>query len=189
VSVHKKIVECGECSLCRTRTQPVPGEGPCPAELVLLGEAPGAKEDETGRPFIGASGKLLSRVLAEAGIDRASVFVSSVIKCRPDQNRTPKKGEIEACRPHVDAQLGRLSPRIIVLMGGTAILARLGRRARQGLLDLRERLHPPDLGVEPGATWSYLCTYHPAAALRFPNRHTASLRGDLELARRLLGTG
>jgi DNA polymerase len=156
---------------------------------VLLGEAPGAKEDETGRPFIGASGKLLSRVLAEAGIDRAGVFVSSVVKCRPEKNRTPRKSEIETCRPHVEAQLRRLSPRIIVLMGGTAIAARLGRRARGGLFDLRGRLHEPDLEQEPGATWSYLCTYHPAAALRFPNKHTASLRGDLELATKLLGAG
>jgi DNA polymerase len=128
-------------------------------------------------------------VLAEAGIDRAGVFVTSVIKCRPEKNRAPRRGEIDACRPHVDAQLGRLSPRIIVLMGGTAILARLGRRAREGLSALRGRLHQPDPEQEPGATWSYLCTYHPAAALRFPNRHTGSLRGDLELAQRLLETG
>jgi DNA polymerase len=156
---------------------------------VLLGEAPGAKEDQTGRPFIGASGKLLSRVLAEAGIDRAGVFVTSVIKCRPKDNRAPRKGEIDACRPHVDAQLAKLLPRIIVLMGGTAIAARLGRRARKGLLDLRGRLHPPDPETEPRAAWRYLCTYHPAAALRFPNRHTGSLRADLELAKRLLSRG
>jgi DNA polymerase len=188
-AVSAEIVACRGCPLSRGRTHAVPGEGPCPSDIVLVGEAPGAREDETGRPFIGPSGKLLSQALAEVGIDRRRVFVTSVVKCRPDGNRTPRRAEIAACRRLLDTQLHRITPRIVVLMGKSASSARLGQRAKMDLAGLRGRVHEPDSEAESKASWRYLCTVHPAAALRFPNRHRAALLADLTMARELAVSG
>ena len=184
--LHASVEACRACELGCSRARAVPGEGPCPAGIVLVGEAPGAREDATGRPFIGVSGKRLTQALHEAGIDRHEVFVTSVLKCRPPENRAPKPQEVLACRTHLDAQLRTLAPRVVVLLGATAASARLGRQAvRAGLEGLRGRPHRPDPDREPDATWQYVCTVHPAAALRFPNRLGRALVADLSLAKGL----
>jgi uracil-DNA glycosylase len=134
----------------------VPGSGPARAQIMLVGEAPGREEDLTGKPFVGRAGKLLDAALVQAGLKRANVFITSVIKCRPPQNRKPKKAEIDQCRPYLQAQIDILHPKIICLMGNTALLAILGR---QGIKSLRGQIFQD----------RFLVTYHPAAVLRNRN--------------------
>src|SRR5213593_1925542 len=96
------------CTLCRLhegRGNAVPGEGPASARLLLLGEGPGRHEDEQGRPFVGAAGKVLDAALAKAGLSRRDVFITHVVKCRPPENRNPKADEVAACRPYLEAQI------------------------------------------------------------------------------------
>lgn len=117
---------CRACGLCETRIQAVPGEGPLPGDaawsgVMLVGEAPGRNEDETGRPFCGAAGKNLDLGLAAALIPRESVFVTSVVKCRPPGNRDPTPQEKQACAPHLEAQVALLRPKVIVALGRHAL--------------------------------------------------------------------
>jgi DNA polymerase len=123
---------------------------------MLIGEAPGREEDLTGKPFVGRAGRLLDAALEQAGLDRSEVFITSVIKCRPPQNRKPKKKEIDQCRHFLESQIEIVHPKIICLMGNTAAQAVLGV---QGIADLRGRILQN----------SYLVTFHPAAVLRNRN--------------------
>jgi uracil-DNA glycosylase family 4 len=151
--IHKTIRSCQLCDLSLSRTLAVPGEGPCPADIMLIGEAPGLEEDRTGRPFVGRAGKLLTKALAEAGIERPEVFITSVVKCRPPKNRKPKRWEIDACRPYLEAQMERVRPRVVCLMGNVASSAVLGK---QGMASMHGRFFQD----------RFLVTYHPAAVLR-----------------------
>jgi uracil-DNA glycosylase family 4 len=151
--IHDKISVCTLCELARNRTLAVPGEGLCPADIMLIGEAPGAEEDLSGRPFVGRAGQLLTKALTEAGIERSEVFITSVVKCRPPKNRKPKKGEIDACHPYLVAQMERIRPRVVCLMGNVAASTVIGK---QGIAALRGQFFQD----------RFLVTYHPAAILR-----------------------
>jgi len=118
---------CRRCPLCEGRTQVVPGRGAPNAKLVLVGEAPGAKEDEVGAPFVGRAGALLDRALGQAGLSRDQVFITNVVKCRPPQNRKPNAAEQAACRPFLEGELGAVGARVIVALGATGAEALLGR--------------------------------------------------------------
>ena len=154
--IHESIHSCTLCPLHETRTIAVPGEGSPNAKLFFIGEAPGAKEDETGRPFVGRSGKLLTTLIEEIGLSREDVFISSILKCRPPNNRVPKQSEREVCRPYVEKQMDLIKPRVIILLGGTAISSMVG----------------PWKVTETHGTFfeaqgrTYFMTFHPAAALR-----------------------
>ncbi len=153
----------------------MPGEGAHDAEIMLIGEAPGATEDELGRPFVGRSGELLTTMLREINIERNEVFITSVLKCRPPDNRPPIRAEIEACRPYLIRQIEMINPRILVLLGSTAVSTIVG---------------PWPLSESHGrfiedAGRLYFITYHPAAALRFPQT-AQKMRDDLQtLAREI----
>lgn len=151
-----QICACHLCPLSEERKRAVPGSGPTPADIMLVGEAPGREEDLRGEPFVGRAGRLLDAALVQAGLERSKVFITSVIKCRPPQNRKPKKAEIDQCRPYLQAQIDILHPKIICLMGNTATLAILGR---QGVTILRGQILQD----------RFLVTYHPAAVLRNRN--------------------
>jgi len=153
---QKKIHSCRLCPLHETRTNAVPGEGPANAQLFFIGEAPGAQEDETGRPFVGRSGKLLISIIKEIGLSREDVFISSILNCRPPKNRTPKRSEIELCRPYVEKQIELINPRILVLLGRIAISSMVGPWK---VTELHGRFFEAK-----GRT--YFMTFHPAAALR-----------------------
>ncbi|BEP12443.1 uracil-DNA glycosylase [Acidothermaceae bacterium B102] len=158
-ALAKGCVACPE--LASTRQHVVFGQRPAaprPYDLVLLGEAPGADEDATGEPFVGRSGQLLDRLLAEAGVARATVGVVNVLKCRPPGNRKPARGEMDNCRGFLDRQLMLLDPLVLVTLGGTATEAMFGRGAR--LTQLRGQDHRVG-----GRT--VIVTYHPSAAIRF----------------------
>ncbi|HEX9610328.1 MAG TPA: uracil-DNA glycosylase family protein, partial [Gemmatimonadales bacterium] len=114
------VAGCTKCKLCESRTNTVPGEGPGDARLVVVGEGPGRTEDETGRPFVGKAGELLTKILAAIELPRERVFICNVVKCRPPENRLPQYDEIAACTPYLFRQLEILAPKAILAMGGTA---------------------------------------------------------------------
>jgi uracil-DNA glycosylase len=162
--VADEVRGCLRCRLRETRTAAVPGEGPAGAGLMVVGEAPGATEDRVGRPFQGASGRHLTAALAEAGLPREEVFVTSVCKCRPPGNRDPRPDEVAACAGYLDRQLALVAPRVVLAMGLVAA-SRLGLAGRgQRLADVRGAPHGPT----PEQPFVVLATYHPAAAMRFP---------------------
>ncbi|MBS3885545.1 MAG: uracil-DNA glycosylase [Dethiobacter sp.] len=156
-SLRRNVAECRECQLGEGRQQMVFGEGPSDAALFLLGEAPGATEDETGRPFVGRAGELLSEILLKAGIERQAVFITGSCKCRPPKNRNPSKIELAACKPILLAQLALIRPQIVVCLGLVATRNFLGPKSR--MTDVRG-------GCFAAGNYLICPTYHPAAVLR-----------------------
>ena len=112
---------CTACALSQTRTNVVPGEGPTDARVMLIGEAPGKNEDKEGRPFVGAAGKLLDELLPEAELDRSEVYITNILKCRPPGNRDPLPEEIATCRRHLEIQICRLNPELIITLGAFSL--------------------------------------------------------------------
>ncbi|MDA8227611.1 MAG: uracil-DNA glycosylase [Desulfitobacterium hafniense] len=115
-----QAIGCRRCGLGETRKSIVFGEGNLQADIMLIGEAPGEKEDESGQPFVGPAGRILNKVLEEAGINREDVYITSVVKCRPPKNRLPKKEEVTACVPYLEQQIKLINPKIIVCLGSLA---------------------------------------------------------------------
>ena len=181
VAVVQGCVACDELAASRTRV--VAGQRPPGAEVLLVGEAPGAQEDETGVPFVGRSGQLLDQLLGEAGLRREQVAVANVLKCRPPANRTPRRAEVARCRPWLTRQVELLDPRVVVALGSTAAAWFFGPSARIGALRQRSLAEP--LTYDGRAL---LVTYHPSAAIRFgPNGEPlAALRADLSRVAALL---
>jgi uracil-DNA glycosylase family 4 len=119
--VAEQVRVCQKCPLSQSRTNAVPGEGPETPRVMIVGEGPGRNEDEQGRPFVGAAGRQLEGLLAEAGLVRGDVFITNVVKCRPPENRRPTNAECEACSSYLERQLKLLRPRFLVLLGDTAL--------------------------------------------------------------------
>jgi len=154
------IAVCRKCKLCEARTNTVPGEGLATARLVVIGEGPGRTEDETGRPFVGRAGELLTKILEAIKLPREQVFICNVVKCRPPENRLPQYDEIAACLPYLYRQIELVKPKVILAMGGTAAQSLLS--TKQSLGALRNQVHR-FRGIP------VIVTYHPAALLRNPN--------------------
>lgn len=156
--LHQAIAACTLCPLSQTRTRTVPGEGPLRPKIMLVGEAPGRNEDESGRPFCGAAGKKLDMLLESAGLSRADVFITSVVKCRPPENRIPTLNEAHTCKKnYLFEQIKILQPKIIGLMGRTAISHVLENET----IDL-EKMHGQI--IERNGQ-GYAILYHPAAMI------------------------
>lgn len=115
--IAEEVKKCRKCRLYKSATNGVPGEGNPKARIMLIGEAPGKNEDKTGRPFVGAAGKLLDSMLEKAGLKRENIFIGNIAKHRPPDNRAPKPEEIEACTPYLDRQIKIIRPKIIVPLG------------------------------------------------------------------------
>ncbi len=115
--IAQEVSVCTNCALHESRKKSVPGEGPANAEIMFIGEGPGFHENEQGRPFVGAAGKFLDQLLAQAGVTRADVFIGNVVKCRPPGNRDPLPEELAACDIHLEAQIKAINPSIIVTLG------------------------------------------------------------------------
>ncbi len=174
--IAKKVQKCTRCPLYETATNAVPGEGNTKAKLVCVGEAPGAKEDETGRPFVGQAGQLLTKILAAIDMKREDVFICNVLKHRPPGNRNPRPEEVEACSPYLIRQLELIKPKVIVAFGTFAAQTLLNTKTPLGQLrGLVHRYHGIPLVV----------TYHPAALLRNPAWKRPTWE-DVKLARRIL---
>ena len=153
--IASEISVCTRCELHRTRTKSVPGEGPADARIMFIGEAPGWNEDQQGRPFVGAAGKFLEELLAEAGLTRGDVFITNVVKSRPPGNRDPLPDEISACAPFLDRQIEVIDPEVIVTLGRYSM-------ARWFPGERISRIHgqPKKVGRR-----LIVPMYHPAAAL------------------------
>lgn len=166
--VQRDLGDCQRCKLAGGRKHIVFGQGNPRAELVFVGEGPGADEDEQGLPFVGRAGQLLNRMLESVGIRREDVYICNVVKCRPPGNRTPERDEVEACSPFLFRQIESIRPRLVCCLGAPAVKTVLG--LRDGILKIRGRFY--DFG---GA--KALATVHPAYVLRNP-REEKILRED-----------
>ena len=164
---------CTRCAeLASTRTTVVFGAGNADADLMFVGEAPGANEDLQGLPFVGAAGKLLETLLGEIGLSRGDVFIANVLKCRPPGNRDPRPGEIENCTPYLVRQVELVAPRVICTLGNFA--TKLLRGDPAGITRVRGRAEVRTIGSH---TTRLYPIYHPAAALYTP-RTLETLRED-----------
>jgi DNA polymerase len=176
--VAEEVTGCPKCKLSRTRKNAVPGEGQLAAKIMFVGEAPGRSEDDKGRPFVGAAGRILDEMLAKAGIQRSQVFITNVVKCRPPNNRVPEDDEVAACMPYLERQVALIRPRIICILGRTAYSSLLGGgsiTANRGKI------------IEKGGQ-RYFLTIHPAAAI-YNRSMLALLEADLKkLAKEVGGT-
>ena len=169
---------CTRCRLAADRTNVVFGMGNPQADLVFVGEGPGAEEDRQGLPFVGRSGQLLDRLMRqEIGLTREHCYVANVIRCRPPGNRDPLPDEIEACSLYLEAQLELIAPRVVVTLGNFATRRLLN--TSEGISRLRGRSYPFREGF-------LVPTYHPAAALRGGGELVAEMRADFVRAKRLL---
>lgn len=177
-AVARMVDACRKCSLGHSRTHSVPGEGNPQAKLVCVGEAPGQTEDETGRPFVGRAGALLTDILKAIGLTREEVFICNVLKCRPPGNRTPEPLEAAACSPYLHRQLELIRPKVVLALGKPAAITLLNQAATVSLGELRGKVHRYR-GIP------LVVTYHPAALLRNPN-WKAPTWDDVRIARRLL---
>lgn len=157
--LNNKIRKCKKCPLGKNAKNSVPGEGLVNAKLMFIGESPGREEDLTGRPFVGRAGKFLNELFKKNKIDRKKVFITSVIKHRPPQNRQPKKSELKACRKWWEEQIKIINPKLIVLLGKVAFDTVINERKTfnkyRGKFLMKNRRQ-------------YFATYHPAAGIRFP---------------------
>lgn len=174
--IASAVGACTKCELYRTATNPVPGEGNPNADLVCVGEAPGATEDAQGRPFVGQAGQLLTKILAAIDLSRDDVFICNVLKHRPPGNRNPEPDEVAACSPYLVRQIELLRPRVILALGTFAAQTLL--QTRESIGKLRSRIHYYH-GVP------LIVTYHPAALLRNPGWKRPTWE-DVQLARKLL---
>ncbi len=175
------VSECTRCELYRTRTNTVFGTGAENADLMLIGEAPGADEDAQGEPFVGRAGLLLNNMLGAIGMQREEVFIANILKCRPPGNENPTPEQAEECRSHLQGQIELVQPRVILTLGSIAT---------QNLLDvetpigqLRGQVYPL-----PGSDIQVVATYHPAYLLRSP-RKKANVFEDLLLMLQVLEQG
>jgi len=135
-SLKERIIHCQRCPLSKGRTNAVPGEGNLEAELMFVGEAPGRDEDAQGKPFVGRAGQLLTRIIIAMKFNREDVYITNVVKCRPPENRTPNKEEIEKCKGYLLEQLDLLKPKVVVALGKVAsdffVPSSLGMTALRG---------------------------------------------------------
>ena len=157
----EEVSVCRKCRLCETRTNVVPGEGSPDAKIMFIGEGPGRDEDLQGRPFVGRSGELLTRMIRAIGLERDQVYICNIVKCRPPQNRNPEADEAEACLNYLRAQVALVKPKIIVLLGKVACRYTL----RQEISVMRDH----GRWFERKGTW-FMPTFHPSALLRDPSR-------------------
>jgi DNA polymerase len=181
VELYREARDCQRCPLAATRTQVVFGNGNADADLMFIGEAPGAEEDRQGLPFVGRAGQLLDDLLRGIGYTRNDVFVANVIKCRPPGNRDPQPAEIEACHPYLMSQVDLIEPRVIGTLGNFATKLITGSRA--GITKVRGT---PQVQEIAGQTVFVMPLLHPAAALRTPSL-VATLRDDFDALAALLG--
>src|SRR3954451_1881339 len=173
VELYRELNDQHGCPLAATRTHVVFGMGNADADLMFVGEAPGATEDQEGKPFVGRAGRLLDQLLGEIGLSRRDVFIANILQCRPPGNRDPQPDEIEECKPYLMRQIELIEPKIICTLGNFATKAITGRP--EGITRVCGRPQQRELGGLEVTVYPLL---HPAAALRTP-ASLAKLREDM----------
>lgn len=159
--LEHSIIDCKKCKLCKNRTNIVFGTGNKNADIMFIGEGPGADEDKQGEPFVGKAGKLMNEAFKGIGINREDVYIANIVKCRPPSNRVPEEDEATACLNYLRNQVILVKPKIIVLLGSTALKNILGKE--YGITNTRGRW------IERKGIM-YMPTWHPAALLRAENK-------------------
>jgi uracil-DNA glycosylase len=171
-----QIRSCVQCPLHTTRTKAVPGEGALSARIMLIGEAPGREEDLSGQPFVGAAGRFLDEVLAGSGVDRRDLFITNTVKCRPENNRPPRKREVDTCTSlYLFEQIELINPALIMVLGSVATKKLLGVNS---VNEVRGRV------IEHNNR-KYLAGYHPAASF-YREDMAENIRQDFALLRQEL---
>jgi len=169
----REVEACAKCGLAAGRTRVVVGEGCLEGGVVLVGEAPGRREDEAGRPFVGYAGRVLDQLLEEAGLSRLEVYITNLVKCRPPGNRRPRKGEVQACSGYLERQLRILEPKVVATLGNTS-LAFFQERYGLTRQPIGKTHGKPQPVEEEWGIVFLLPLYHPAAAI-----YNRSLRDTL----------
>lgn len=159
--LEQSIVNCNKCKLCTNRTNIVFGVGNKEADIMIIGEGPGADEDKQGEPFVGKAGQLMNKALTGLGIKREEIYIANIVKCRPPSNRVPEQDEAEACLNYLRNQVILVKPKIIVLLGSTALKNILGKE--YSITAMRGKW------IEQKGIY-YMPTWHPAALLRDENK-------------------
>jgi uracil-DNA glycosylase len=179
-----EVEECRKCGLCASAKKKVLGEGNLDASIFFIGEAPGRREDEQGRPFVGSAGKLLDKLLSQANLLRDDVYIGNAVKCRPQGNRRPVREELEACAPHIAEQLDIIQPKILAPMGNSALSSVF---MRYGLPDaVIGEVHGKSFGIS--TSWgkaNVFPLYHPAAAI-YNRKLIKYLEEDMRYLRELI---
>lgn len=182
VEVFREAQDCTLCPLASTRTKVVFGAGNADAELMFIGEAPGAREDEQGLPFVGRAGELLNSLIGEIGMRREDVFIANTVMCRPPGNRDPLPAEIEACNPYLQSKIELIQPSVVATLGNFA--TKLITGSPTGITRVRGRPQQHRIG---GREVTVVPLFHPAAALRTP-KLVEDLRADMAVIADLLGS-
>jgi DNA polymerase len=151
---------CCACALSAGRTRVVRGKGPCGSAIVFIGEAPGADEDLRGEPFVGMAGRMLTEAITDAGARREDVYITNVVKCRPPDNRKPRKEEVEACAPNLISELEEIRPKVVVALGLTVANGLFGIEGR--MADIAGGWTDAEMH---GLRFKVIVTYHPAGVL------------------------
>jgi uracil-DNA glycosylase family 4 len=155
--LEQKCINCKDCKLCKTRTNVVIGTGNKNANIMFIGEGPGADEDKIGVPFVGRAGKLMDNALDGIGIKRDEIYITNIVKCRPPNNRDPEDEEANECKKYLESQIMLVNPKIIVLLGRIALINILGKQYK--ITESRGKIIERD-GIK------YIPIFHPAALLR-----------------------
>jgi uracil-DNA glycosylase family 4 len=190
-AIQEEIGDCTRCRLSKGRNNIVFGTGNIHAELMFVGEGPGADEDEQGLPFVGRAGQLLNNMIAAMGLRREDVYIANVVKCRPPSNRTPERDECETCMPFLMRQIAAIRPRVIVALGATAARNLLAINSPMAELrgcwyDFRVNVNSQGRPDANGPTVKLAVTYHPAYLLRDPRQKKETWK-DLQMVMKFLG--
>ncbi len=178
IELEREAGACTRCRLAVGRTNVVFGMGNPSADLMFVGEGPGAEEDKQGLPFVGRSGQLLDRlILEEMGLTRADFYITNTVLCRPPGNRDPQEDEIASCHPFLERRIELIRPKVVVTLGNFATKLLLG--TTEGITRLRGRSYPFRTGV-------LIPTFHPSAALRSGGETVAAIRADLVRAKQAM---
>ena len=170
-------LKCTRCDLSTTRNKVVFSSGPGNCDVMVIGEAPGASEDETGIPFVGRGGQMLNKLFEEVGIFRNNIYIANVLKCRPPENRNPKANEIHECSSYLWAQIKFVKPKVIVPVGNFS--TRFLLKTKDGIMSLRGKKFPQD-------SYIVVPTVHPAYVLRNGTRGQKEMLEDLKVVKNIL---
>jgi DNA polymerase len=186
--IREDLGDCTRCKLHKGRTKIVFGVGDPHAELMFVGEGPGADEDAQGEPFVGRAGQLLNNMIKAMGLRREDVYIANVVKCRPPGNRTPEPDECDTCSPFLMRQIAAIKPKVVVALGATAAKNLLAMNSSLG--ELRGRFYDfKPAGARADSSWSgarLAVTYHPAYLLRDPRQKGEAWK-DLQMVMKYLG--
>lgn len=179
--IKEEVISCRKCSLYRTRNLPVVGQGNHQAQIMLVGEAPGASEDKTGRPFCGQAGRILDELLETAGLKREEVYICNILKCRPPQNRDPQKEEIAACTPYLERQIRIIQPKVIGSLGNYATAYILEKYDLENKIEGISKIHGQIFEAETDfGSIRIIPLYHPAVGV-YNEKMKETLKKDFQV--------